>query len=94
VGEAELLERGCGRAEDEGVSAREEGEGEHGGWAFLPVVTFFCDFTWPSTSGRPPLNVSSLGVRYMGRAPRSARRCSSTPSDQSSFLERVARPFL
>ena len=28
-----------GRAEDEGVSAREEGEGGYGGWDFPPVLT-------------------------------------------------------
>jgi hypothetical protein len=39
VAEAKLLERDYGRAEDEGVSAREEGEGEYGGRAFPPVLT-------------------------------------------------------
>ena len=28
-----------GRAEDEGVSARKEGEGGYGGWDFPPVLT-------------------------------------------------------
>ena len=54
----------------EGAGAREEGEGEYGGWAFSrfapaprpvvcvllisPVLTYLLRLTWPSTSGRPP----------------------------------------
>jgi hypothetical protein len=34
VAETKILERDDGRAEDKGVSAREEGEGGYGGWAF------------------------------------------------------------
>jgi hypothetical protein len=29
------------RAEDEGVSAREEGEGEYGGWDFPPILRLY-----------------------------------------------------
>jgi hypothetical protein len=38
--ETKLLERDYGRAVDEGVSAREEGEGGYGGFDLPPVLTY------------------------------------------------------
>jgi hypothetical protein len=47
MAETKLLERDYGRAEDEGVSAREEGEGGYGGWDFPPVLTNLVTATSP-----------------------------------------------
>ena len=80
MGEAELLERGYGKAEDEGVSAREEGEEVQMRMSISP-----CDNLVSATSPGQvpldappslPLDVRSLRVKYLGRAPRSARLCS------------------
>jgi hypothetical protein len=39
VGKKAAGARGYGRAEDKGLSAREEGEGEYGGFEFPSVLT-------------------------------------------------------
>ena len=78
MAETKLLERGNSREEDEEVSAREEGK--RGVWrmGFPPctnLVTATSPDQAPLDAPLQPLNVSQLRVRYMGRAPHTARLC-------------------